>query len=311
MPRSRGRINPPNMAARHAAHAARHADLHAAWAARTTFPPTYDCTDLCTPIKDQSQCGSCWDFSGVCVVEAANIKAKNLPDNSAASQLSEQYTLDACDGQNGGCGGDDNTTVLADAKTGGLPLTSVYGPYTAKEGACKLHQLAGVARKNAGGVLYTLSDWGYVGPQTGVPTVDQIKAAMLQYGPIGAAVAADNAFESYQPGSVFQDSKSQDIDHDIVLVGWDDARRAWKLRNSWGTAWGNEGYMWIAYAANMVGYESVWGVAGTPILPVPVPPAPTPPPTPGPAPRPWCHPKAAAVARHLVLAISELVRSDE
>jgi C1A family cysteine protease len=221
---------------------------------------------------------NCWDFSGTCMVEAANIFTTTLPDNSAASQLSEQYTLDQCDGSNGGCGGDNNTTVLQDAKTGGLPLTSVYGPYTANEGSCKLPR-ARIKTTPGVGLLYTISDWGYVGTQAGVPATELIKAAMLQYGPIGVAIAADNAFERWGDSgpndATFPGSGARDIDHDVVLVGWDEVRRAWKLRNSWGPDWCNGGYIWIAYGANLVGYEAVWCTAGTP---VPRPPPPPPPP---------------------------------
>jgi C1A family cysteine protease len=286
MTRARGRIDPPNMEERHAMHAIRHMAIHAGFdeRAEATLPATYDCTNLCTPVKDQAQCGSCWDFSGTCVVEAANIKAGVLPDNTAASQLSEQYTLDQCDGTNGGCGGDDNTTVLGDAKTGGLPLTSVYGPYQARAKACKLktrtghilseaiaaaESIVGLRRKppaDANTKLYTVDDWGYAGTQTGVPATEIIKAAMLQYGPIGCGVAADSAFENYQSGSVFAGSRSRQVDHDVVLVGWDDSKQAWKMRNSWGTDWGNAGYMWIAYGVNQIGYEAVWAVVA-PVTP--------------------------------------------
>lgn len=133
--RARGRINPPNMADRYCVHWQRHAQVMSAFQVATN-PPSFDCTNFCTPIKNQGQCGSCWDFSGTAMIESANIKAGILPDNSAASQLSEQYTLDQCDGSNGGCSGDDNTTVLGDGKSGGVPLTTNYGLYEASVCAC-------------------------------------------------------------------------------------------------------------------------------------------------------------------------------
>src|ERR1700722_20074575 len=96
--------------------------------------PKYDGTTLgyIPPIKDQSQCGSCWCFSGTEVCEVALIKAGVLKADGSGA-LSKEYTLDC--GQNGGCNGDDNTTVLAGAKATGLPLTSTYGPYTAGIGS--------------------------------------------------------------------------------------------------------------------------------------------------------------------------------
>ena len=277
--RARGRINPPNLRARHAANAARHEAIHREFCLAYGLPSTYDCSSLCTPIKDQGSCGSCWDFSGTCLVEAAHIKAGTLPDNSTASQLSEQYTLDSCDGSNGGCGGDDNVTVLADAKSGGLPLTSDYGPYTSTADACKWAPRGRSRTLPATVNLYTLADWGFVSPSPGLPTVALIKAAMLRYGPIGCAVAADDAFEEWGDNSPslakpFTGSGSTDLDHDIVLVGWSDDTLSWLLRNSWGPAWGVNGYMAISYSANLVGTEAVWATAG-PVVPYqPEPPAP-------------------------------------
>lgn len=280
---ARGLVLPPKavLDARHAAHNKRHAALHAKFAAAANLPAAFDCSADCTPVKDQGSCGSCWDFSGTCLVESANILAHALPDNTTASQLSEQYTLDQCDGSNGGCNGDDNTTVLDDAKNGGLPLTSAYGPYIGAREPCKdtaRHARSHRALKAM--ALSPIADWGYVGTQTGVPPVAAIKAAMMQYGPIGCAVggAGMPAFQNYAAGTVFAGCPGG-IDHDVVLVGWDDTKGnggAWKMRNSWGESWGNAGYMWIEYGANKIGYEAVWATAGG----SPTPPAPPTPPTP-------------------------------
>src|SRR5208283_1992797 len=76
---------------------------------------------------------NCWDFSGTGVIEIAGNKA-GIGGGPNKFVLSEEYTL-GC-GKNGGCGGDDNVTVLDWAKSTGIPLTSDYGPYT-EGGKCK------------------------------------------------------------------------------------------------------------------------------------------------------------------------------
>jgi C1A family cysteine protease len=206
--------------------------------------------NLVGPVKDQAQCGSCWDFSGTGIVEIAFNKAA-IGGGPSTFILSEQYTLSCC--QNGGCNGDDNTTVLDWAKGHGLPLTADYGPYTASVTTCNY---------NPGMQLYEPDDWGFADSNggSGVTPTNDIKAAIMQYGAVGCGIAADDAFQNNPAGTVFAGSGATQIDHDIILVGWDDSSSSWILRNSWGSSWCEGGYIRIAYGANAVGAESVWAV---------------------------------------------------
>ena len=279
-PYFKGRVAPPNLAHLRALSHARHAQrLHQL--DRDSLPATWDSVALgwVGPIKDQAQCGSCWDFSGTGVVEVAYNKA-GIGDGPNTFVLSEEYTL-SCQ-RNGGCNGDDNTTVLDGAKSTGIPLTAAYGPYNAGSGSPR--KCTWVASQT----LYKIADWGFADANggQGITPVADIKAAIVAYGCVGAAIAADDAFCNNPPGTVFLGSGSTSIDHDIILVGWDDSKGtsgAWKLRNSWGSAWCDEGYCWIAYQANEVGTESVFAIM-TPPAPVPPVPPPIPPPTPPPGP---------------------------
>ena len=276
--RARGRIEPANLKQLRADSHRRHAQ-HLKQLPKANAP-SFDSRTFgwVGPIKNQASCGSCWDFSGTGAIEIAYNKA-GAGGGSSVFILSEQYTLDC--GQNGGCGGDDNTTVLAWAKATGLPLTSAYGPYQGSSGSCQL---------KAGTTMYKIADWGFADSNggQGVTSVADIKAAIQAYGCVGVAVAADNAFEvwgdqSPSMTSPFQGSGSTNIDHDVILVGWNDdsskAGGSWILRNSWDTTWGVGGYMAISYGANLVGTEAVYAMApSTPAPPVPpVPPGPTPP----------------------------------
>lgn len=269
-PRQRGHVRPANLAEMIAQSHQRHFQRLKQLPRATAASFDARAQGWVGPIKDQGQCGSCWDFSGTGVVEIAYNKA-GLGGGASTFILSEQYTLDC--GQNGGCNGDDNTTVLAWAKSTGLPLTSAYGPYTGGPGQCNY---------SSSMPLFKIADWGFADSNggQGVTSVADIKAAILAYGCVGAAVAADNSFENWGDdnpsfNAPFQGSGSTNIDHDIELVGWqDDTSQAggyWILRNSWGTDWGVGGYMAIAYGANLVGTESVFALPPT---------GPTPPPGP-------------------------------
>lgn len=240
---------------KHARHAKRLCALRA-----VPMPAVFDsrAMGVVGPIKNQGSCGSCWDFSGTGIVEIAYNRA-GLGGGAGTFVLSEEYTLSCY--QNGQCNGDDNTTVLDWAKAHGLPLAADYGAYQAAPGSC----LWQPSMK-----LYQIDDWGFAdtsappddpGAAFSVPSVDDIKSAIFQYGAVGCAVAADDAFEAYT-GGVFQRTTSDpdQIDHDVILVGWNDADGAWILRNTWDITWGEGGYMRIAYGANLVGTEAVWAV---------------------------------------------------
>src|SRR5271157_5046685 len=125
---SRGRVAPRNLD--HLRQMSFHRHAERLYKLKTiALPSQWDSVSLgwVGPVKDQGNCGSCWDFSGTGVIEIAYNKA-SIGGGPNEFILSEEYTLDC--GSNGGCGGDDNTTVLIWAKMTGLPLSSAYGPYT-------------------------------------------------------------------------------------------------------------------------------------------------------------------------------------
>jgi len=216
----------------------------------TPLPASFDCRTQgwVNPIKNQAQCGSCWDFSGTGAVESANIKAGN--GKSGQFILSEQFTLSCY--SNGGCDGDWPETVLSHAKSSGLPFTSDYGPYQGQVTRCK----------SVSSMPGKIANYGYVGSSQGVADTTAIKTAMMQYGPIACAVAVDDAWSAYSSG-VFTGTGYTGINHAIILVGWSDdvsirSGGYWILRNSWDTSWGEQGYMRTAYGANSVGYGAMW-----------------------------------------------------
>ena len=59
--------------------------------------------------------------------------------------------------------------------------------------------------------------------------------------------------------------------HAIVIVGWDDNKRAWRIKNSWGTGWGEGGYAWIKYGANLIGHDTAWMQAADELFAAPPP----------------------------------------
>jgi cathepsin L len=101
--------------------------------------------------------------------------------------------------------------------------------------------------------------WSYVGSSGSVPSIAAIKQAIYDHGSVSAAIYVDRYFQAYKSGVLTSCTKRpKSVNHAIILCGWDDAKGAWRLKNSWGTSWGEQGYMWIKYGCSNVGYGACW-----------------------------------------------------
>lgn len=96
---------------------------------------------------------------------------------------------------------------------------------------------------------YKAVAWGYVDSTVEIPSVAALKKALFEYGPLGVTVAVTPAFQAYTSG-VFNEGSNADINYAVLLVGWNNSKQAWRIKNSWGKDWGESGYMWIAYTTN-------------------------------------------------------------
>jgi putative hemolysin len=213
------------------------------------LPTYFDWRDVdgCTPVKNQGQCGSCWAFATVGPLEC-NIKIKDANE----VDLSEQWLV-SCNQSGWGCGGGwwahDYHLYSTDPCGDAGAVLEEHFPYSATDEPC------GCPYPHD----YFLETWAYV-PGGDIPSPDAIKEAILEYGPISVAIAVDQNFRDYESG-VFDMDTATDINHGVVLVGWDDSQGTegvWFLRNSWGPGWGEDGYMRIEYGCDLVGYGACY-----------------------------------------------------
>jgi len=192
-----------------------------------------------TAIRNQGGCGSCWDFAAMGAYEGSyNRRFGTMID------VSEQHIL-SCAGA-GSCGGGWWDPVFQ-WMMGTAVRTEAQTPYTASNGTCV---------PNPKG-RYKVAAWGFVTIKNQIPTVAELKQALVSHGPLAVAVFVSPAFQAYS-GGVFNENNTSWINHGVVIVGWDDNKGAWRIRNSWGTGWGENGYMWIKYGANSIGYAATW-----------------------------------------------------
>jgi hypothetical protein len=186
-----------------------------------------------SPVKNQGQCGSCWAFSATGVMESVALLA------GQSVNLSEQQLVDCSRPQgNQGCNGGWPSSALNYVKANGIASESAY-PYAARDQACKVQ---GGSFKISG--FKSLSQCA--GLTNGINT-----------SPVSVTVDASN-WSSYRSG-VFSNCGTG-INHAVLLVGVMGGN--WKIKNSWGTGWGESGFIRLG-AGNTCGVCQYAGVVPT------------------------------------------------
>lgn len=204
--------------------------------------PTLDQVDwrtknAVTPIKDQGSCGSCWSFSSVAAIEGQYaIKTGNL------QSFANQQCVD-CDFMSGACNGGKQESCMNSLKYRGLAYEADY-PYKGIVGPCQ--NIQGHAR---------------------VDRVMKVQAksykalfAAIQRGPVSLTLDAANApFRNYKSGVVTDPYCGTTLNHAVTGVGYgsDGTHVYYIVKNSWGSSWGDNGYIKIA-----AGPENSGGVCG-------------------------------------------------
>jgi cathepsin L len=198
------------------------------------------------PVKDQGRCGSCYIFATIGAFEASWELQNNAP-----IAVSEQHVLNC--GAPEGCAGEWYGDVLNFLKTkGGVDQSRV--PYQGAPTTCNL------TKEDP----YFIVNWSYIDSSGSIASPNAIKKALCVHGPVISAVYATRNFQKYKSG-IFNEFDEGDgassVNHDVLIVGWDDEKDAWLIKNSWSEQWGENGYMWIRYRSNYIGYGSAWADA--------------------------------------------------
>lgn len=214
-----------------------------------TYPESFDWrnhngSDWTTPVKHQGyDCGSCWAFAALGIVEAAiNINANN-PDIDI--DLSEQYLVSDCCSA-GDCGGSNLRLPLEFIRANGVPDERCF-PYLGEDSWC-------TPCFDCNSRKWYITNY----PRTG-ETISEYKAAIMEYGPISAAMESPEEW-FYYTGGVYQSTMplTGEPNHAIIVVGWNDSEGCWIIKNSWGTHWGEDGYGKILYNDLL---SHAWGYA--------------------------------------------------
>jgi len=184
-----------------------------------------------TPVKNQGQCGSCWTFSTTGALEGAYQIAKR-----ELVSFSEQQLVDCVvniEGCCGGCGGGWPRVAMQWAESHDVCTEDGYTTYHAKQGTCSSCTTVGMKS----GIL---TSWKQVSKDS-ASLMDAVNGQ-----PVSICLDASGAFMFYKNGVLTQLCGGTQ-DHAVLLVGYgtdtSSGLKYWKVKNSWGTGWGESGYI--------------------------------------------------------------------
>jgi len=183
-----------------------------------------------TPVKDQGRCGSCWAFSATAAIESyAKLSGKYGLEVLSAQQIN------SCDKRDGGCNGGNTETAYEYVKgAGGIETESDY-PYTSGGGS------TGRCKFESSRIAVTIS--GYHSVSRGESALKNA----LNAGPASLCLAA-SSWQSYR-GGILSRCDNQ-VDHCVQGTGYSGSSY-WRIRNSWGTGWGESGFIRLAQGQDL------------------------------------------------------------
>ncbi|XP_071313306.1 cathepsin O isoform X1 [Trachinotus anak] len=204
------------------------------------LPAKFDWRDkaVVAPVQNQQACGSCWAFSVVGAVQSVHAIG-----GSQLEQLSVQQVVD-CSFKNKGCNGGSPSWTLNWLKQTKVKLVpqSEY-PYKAKTGICHFF-----SQSHEGVVVKNFTAHNFSGQEKAM------MGQLVQRGPLAVVVDAVS-WQDYLGGIIQHHCSSQWSTHAVLVVGYDTTGEIpyWIVQNSWGTTWGDEGYVYIKIGGNICG----------------------------------------------------------
>lgn len=194
-----------------------------------------------TQIKDQGYCGSCWAFSLTQQIESDSIRNHllTIDDGLSVEQIVQ------CDSVDSGCDGGNTVTAFEYVKkAGGIQYESDY-PYTSYYG------VDGVCNSNSSNYAVTVEDYYSI---TGE---EDMADYVISTGTLSICLAASTWY-TYQSGII--STCDNNVDHCVQIVGVNMKEGYWIVRNSWGTDWGLDGYIWIEYGSDLcsITYDPIY-----------------------------------------------------
>jgi len=235
--------------------------------ASESFPQEWDWSaafgkDYLEPVMDQADCGSCYAASSMRMLTARH---KIRQNDTEALPWSINFPL-FCSEYNQGCKGGFGILTAKWSRDVGLLPANCMRYNTA--GSCKLEcDLSSLKGKR-----FRAANHRYVGSWYGNASLDEMKSELYNNGPLVVGFEPDEGFMFYSEGIYKSTAVAkapspgqewEQVDHAVLIVGWgvENGQRYWRVQNSWGPDWGEDGFFRIAMGTNEAGIESIPEVA--------------------------------------------------
>jgi hypothetical protein len=206
-----------------------------------------------TRIKDQQGCADCYIFGGVGVVEAMVRIEHGLWSLRSEGDVGDSISLYS--GAKGkGTGGSPEHVLEWIVRNGVADPGCWPSLNTTQVGAPSPDRPGRTVKLDGFEVLS-----GHAAMKTWIATNGPLAACFTCYPEFHTACTHDKVYVYSNPKKLPGDG------HCVIVVGYDDAKQAWLIRNSWGTGWGTDGYGWFGYGQGDKGLEhqACFGVVGS------------------------------------------------
>ena len=223
-----------------------------------------------TDVKNQQSCGSCWAFAATAGMEStrAIYIQQNGIDADVLVSLSEQELVDCADSSTGnyGCqGGWPRNAIAKYARVQGGMCSSADYPYENKD--------SNGCRPCAEKVPYTAFTGCKYVYSIGRKVRDaSLLMAAAESSPIMIAVIAEpySDWMSYG-GGIFDNPQCGDdndtaVNHAMLLTGYSTGDGYYNFKNSWGSSWGEGGYIKLPLDAALVDNDGPCGMLRYPMV---------------------------------------------
>jgi hypothetical protein len=182
-----------------------------------------------TSVKDQGSCGSCWAFAAIATIESSHALI-----NNEKLDLSEQSFVDCVSNSSGCLGGWYDFAYDWLLQNDAEVVLEGQAPYKKKQNSCLLSE----GKSNV-----KIANYKFL---SGNPSTEEVKNLLTRHGAMAVALDANSSeFLNYTSGVIR--SGNTIPTHAVTLIGWDDNKEAWLIKNSWSKNWGLDGYGWVGY----------------------------------------------------------------